>query len=129
MEDDLDGIAGGTKEAQPWLSHFYFGDAGAPGAAPAGNGGPTLAGGPAPGLRDMVKDRLEAIDPRAINSIPLGVDEDGKDVVVRVGRYGPYLSREGQTAAVPEGIAPDELTVAKALELLRLHQRRQGAGG
>lgn len=99
MEDDLDGIAGGTQEAQPWLSKFYFGN------------GET-------GLRDMVKDRLEDIDPRAINSIPLGTDPDGKEVVVRVGRYGPYLSRDGETAAVPEGLAPDELTVEKALELL-----------
>ncbi|MGI8806428.1 MAG: topoisomerase C-terminal repeat-containing protein, partial [Acidimicrobiales bacterium] len=101
MEDDLDGIAGGTQEAQPWLSKFYFGN---------GNGGP--------GLRDMVKERLEAIDPRLINSIPLGTDPDGKEIVVRVGRYGPYLSRDGETAAVPEGIAPDELTVDKAMELL-----------
>ncbi|HEV2759176.1 MAG TPA: type I DNA topoisomerase, partial [Acidimicrobiales bacterium] len=101
MEDDLDGIAGGNQEAQPWLSKFYFGN---------DNGHP--------GLRDMVKERLEAIDPRAINSIPLGTDPDGKEVVVRVGRYGPYLSRDGETAAVPEGVAPDELTVDKALELL-----------
>ncbi len=104
MEDDLDGIAGGTQEAQPWLSKFYF-----------GNG---AAGSPQAGLKDMVKDRLEAIDPRLINAIPLGVDSEGKEVAVRVGRYGPYLSRDGATAAVPEGLAPDELTVEKALELL-----------
>jgi DNA topoisomerase-1 len=109
MEDDLDGIAGGTQEAQPWLSKFYFGSTDSPAGA-AGNGHP--------GLRDMVKDRLEAIDPRLINSIPLGTDPDGKEIVVRVGRYGPYLSRDGETAAVPEGVAPDELTVEKALELL-----------
>jgi DNA topoisomerase-1 len=109
MEDDLDGIAGGTQEAQPWLSKFYFGDAGS--SAAAADCGET-------GLRDMVKERLEAIDPRAINSIPLGTDPEGKEVVVRVGRYGPYLSRDGETAAVPEGLAPDELTVDKALELL-----------
>ncbi|MDQ2825481.1 MAG: DNA topoisomerase I, partial [Actinomycetota bacterium] len=109
MEDDLDGIAGGTQEAQPWLSKFYFGS-GDPSAAAADRA--------TPGLRDMVKDRLEAIDPRAINSIPIGADADGKEIVVRVGRYGPYLSRDGETAAVPEGIAPDELTVEKATELL-----------
>ena len=109
MEDDLDGIAGGSQEAQPWLSKFYFGSAGSSAAA-ADNG--------SPGLKDMVKDRLEAIDPRAINSIPLGTDTDGKEIVVRVGRYGPYLSRDGETAAVPEGIAPDELTIEKAVELL-----------
>src|SRR3954447_4178592 len=99
MEDDLDGIATGTEEAQPWLSKFYF-----------GNG--------QPGLKDLVKERLDQIDPRAINSIPIGADADGKEIVVRVGRYGPYLSRDGETAAVPEGIAPDELTVDKAVELL-----------
>ncbi|MDQ3898715.1 MAG: type I DNA topoisomerase, partial [Actinomycetota bacterium] len=99
MEDDLDEIATGSEEAQPWLSRFYF-----------GNG--------QPGLRDMVKQRLEQIDPRTINSIPIGTDQAGKEIVVRVGRYGPYLSRDGETAAVPEGIAPDELTVEKALELL-----------
>ncbi|HTJ75707.1 MAG TPA: type I DNA topoisomerase [Acidimicrobiales bacterium] len=99
MEDDLDGIATGTEEAQPWLSKFYF-----------GNG--------QPGLKDLVKERLDQIDPRAINSIPIGTDADGKEIVVRVGRYGPYLSRDGETAAVPEGIAPDELTVDKAVELL-----------
>jgi DNA topoisomerase-1 len=109
MEDDLDGIAGGSQEAQPWLSKFYFGNAASPAEA-AGNG--------QPGLRDMVKDRLEAIDPRAINSIPIGADADGKEIVIRVGRYGPYLSRDGETAAIPEGIAPDELTVDKAVELL-----------
>ncbi len=99
MEDDLDGIAAGAQEAQPWLSKFYF-----------GNG--------SPGLRDMVKERLESIDPRAINSIPIGTDADDKEIVIRVGRYGPYLSRDGETAAIPEGTAPDELTVEKAVELL-----------
>ncbi|MDQ4067914.1 MAG: DNA topoisomerase, partial [Actinomycetota bacterium] len=99
MEDDLDRIATGSEEAQPWLSRFYF-----------GNG--------QPGLKGMVEERLEQIDPRTINSIPIGTDPDGKEIVVRVGRYGPYLSRDGETAAVPEGIAPDELTVDKALELL-----------
>jgi DNA topoisomerase I len=103
MEDDLDGIATGSEEAEPWLSRFYFG---------GGNGNGQ------PGLRDMVKQRLEQIDPRTINSIPIGTDAEGKEIVVRVGRYGPYLSRDGETAAVPEGIAPDELTVEKALELL-----------
>jgi len=111
MEDDLDGIATGSEEAQPWLSKFYFGSTGA--SDEAATSGQI-------GLRDMVKDRLEAIDPRAINSIPIGADADGKEIVVRVGRYGPYLSRDGETAAVPEGIAPDELTVDKATELLAI---------
>ncbi len=108
MEDDLDRIATGSREAQPWLSSFYFGNGHPDRAAESGH----------VGLRDMVKERLEAIDPRAINSIPIGSDGDGKEIVVRVGRYGPYLSRDGETAAVPDGVAPDELTVEKAVELL-----------
>jgi DNA topoisomerase-1 len=38
--------------------------------------------------------------------------------VVRVGRYGPYLERDGQRVNVPDDIAPDELTAEKAEELL-----------
>jgi len=37
--------------------------------------------------------------------------------VVRVGRYGPYLERDGQRVNVPEDMAPDELTVERAEEL------------
>jgi len=37
---------------------------------------------------------------------------------VRVGRYGPYVERDGQRANVPEGTAPDELTPELASELL-----------
>ncbi|HEX2272740.1 MAG TPA: type I DNA topoisomerase [Acidimicrobiales bacterium] len=99
MEDDLDGIATGQEEAQPWLSRFYF-----------GNG--------RDGLKAMVDERLDAIDAKAVNSIPIGTDADGREIVVRVGRYGPYLSRGEETAAIPDDLAPDELTVERAEELL-----------
>jgi DNA topoisomerase I len=99
MEDDLDAIARGGEKRVPWLSKFYF-----------GNGGV--------GLKEMVSERLDDIDPRDVNSIPIGTDGHGREIAVRVGRYGPYLSRDGDTAPVPEGLAPDELTVDKALELL-----------
>ncbi|HEX2042458.1 MAG TPA: type I DNA topoisomerase [Acidimicrobiales bacterium] len=130
MEDDLDSIATGSEEAQPWLSRFYFGSGEknrlrSPDDQRSGDaneqenkGGSSSRPNGQPGLRDIVKERLEQIDPRTINSIPIGTDPDGKEIVVRVGRYGPYLSRDGETAAVPEGIAPDELTVDKAVELL-----------
>jgi DNA topoisomerase I len=99
MEDDLDGIAAGLEEAQPWLSRFYF-----------GNG--------SDGLKAMVDERLDAIDAKAVNSIPIGTDAEGREIVVRVGRYGPYLTRGEETAAIPEDLAPDELTVGSAEELL-----------
>jgi DNA topoisomerase-1 len=99
MEDELDDIAGGREEAHPWLRRFYF-----------GNG--------LPGLKTMVSERLGDIDAREVNSIHLGSDDQGREVVVRVGRYGPYLQRGEDRASVPEDLAPDELTLEKADELL-----------
>ncbi|MFG2114345.1 type I DNA topoisomerase [Streptomyces sp. NPDC048718] len=117
MEDDLDRIARGEAQAVPWLKRFYFGEGdgpGAGGAADAGNGDGDHLGG----LKELVTD-LGAIDAREISSFPVG---DG--IMLRVGRYGPYVERgekdqEGhQRADVPDDMAPDELTVAYAEELL-----------
>ncbi|WP_310726762.1 type I DNA topoisomerase [Streptomyces sp. N2A] len=118
MEDDLDRIARGEAQAVPWLRRFYFGegeDASAVGAASdAGNGDGDHLGG----LKELVTD-LGAIDAREISSFPVG-----EGIVLRVGRYGPYVERgekdsEGhQRADVPDDLAPDELTVAYAEELL-----------
>ena len=99
MEEDLDEIATGEEETVPWLKKFYF-----------GNG--------EIGLHDMVTVRIDEIDPRAVNSIPIGKDEQGRDVIVRVGRYGPYLQRDEDKASIPEDLPPDELTIAKAEEIL-----------
>ncbi|MFF3750495.1 type I DNA topoisomerase [Streptomyces sp. NPDC002018] len=116
MEDDLDRIARGEAQAVPWLRRFYFGegDDNAGIASGAGNGDGDHLGG----LKELVTD-LGAIDAREISSFPVG---DG--IMLRVGRYGPYVERgekdeEGhQRADVPEDLAPDELTVAYAEELL-----------
>ena len=95
MEDALDDIASGEAERVPWLRRFYFGADGEE------------------GLKEMVSD-LSDIDARDVSSFPLA----GTDIVVRVGRYGPYLERDGQRVNVPEGTAPDELTPDYAAELL-----------
>ncbi|MFD4113375.1 type I DNA topoisomerase [Streptomyces niveus] len=122
MEDDLDRIARGEAQSVPWLKRFYFGTeddsdgaaAVATAAAAAGNGDGDHLGG----LKELVTD-LGAIDAREISSFPIG---DG--IMLRVGRYGPYVERgekdaEGhQRADVPEDLAPDELTVEYAEELL-----------
>ena len=100
MEDDLDRIASGDEHRVEWLGRFYFGDG--PGAADASS----------LGLHELVSD-LSAIDAREINSLEIG---DG--IVLRVGRYGPYLERDGQRASVPDELAPDELTLERAEELL-----------
>jgi DNA topoisomerase I len=108
MEDDLDDIAAGTAASTDWLTRFYFGsDAGH-------EGGVARAGG----LKHLVNERLGEIDAREVNSIPLGDADDGLPVVVRVGRYGPYIQHGESRASVPDDLPPDELTIGKALELL-----------
>ncbi|MET7697641.1 type I DNA topoisomerase [Streptomyces sp. NPDC005485] len=114
MEDDLDRIARGEARAVPWLRRFYFGEGAEGGAADAGNGDGDHLGG----LKELVTD-LGAIDAREVSSFPVG-----NDIVLRVGRYGPYIERgekdseNHQRADVPEDLAPDELTVELAEELL-----------
>ncbi|MFI5522581.1 type I DNA topoisomerase [Streptomyces platensis] len=115
MEDDLDRIARGEAQSVPWLRRFYFGEGhGEGGAADAGNGDGDHLGG----LKELVED-LGAIDAREISSFPVS-----DDIKLRVGRYGPYVERgekdaEGhQRADVPDDLAPDELTVEYAEELL-----------
>ena len=100
MESDLDRIAAGEADRVEWLAGFYFGRDGAE------------------GLQTLVQD-LGEIDARQINSIELG-----EGITLRVGRYGPYLEgppeKEGgqaRRASVPDDIAPDELTLARAEEL------------
>jgi DNA topoisomerase-1 len=70
------------------------------------------------GLHQAVIDRLGEIDAREVNSIPLGNDGDGTPVVVRVGRFGPYLQRGEDRVSIPADLAPDELSLERALELL-----------
>ncbi len=101
MEEALDVIARGEGEVEKWLHSFYFGNGTA-------------------GLRELVSDdELARIDPRSVSTIPIGADGDGRQVVVRVGRFGPYVQREeSETASLPPDIAPDELSVDLALELI-----------
>src|SRR6202044_985731 len=76
MEDALDEIARGEAERVPWLRRFYFGT--------------DDPGHDDPGLKALVSD-ISDIDARDVSSFPLA----GSDIVVRVGRYGPYLERDG----------------------------------
>ncbi len=99
MEDDLDEIAGGGAKSGPYLKRFYL-----------GNG--------ELGLRDLVADRLEKIDAREVCSVPLAKDASGRAVILRVGKYGPFIERGEDRAGVPEDLPPDELTLEKAEALL-----------
>jgi DNA topoisomerase-1 len=102
MEDALDDIAGGSAERAAMLHRFWFG----------GNGDP--------GVKPLV-DGLGEIDARGVSTFDLPDPEHGEPsgVVVRVGRYGTYVEdADGARADVPDDLPPDELTVARARELL-----------
>ncbi|TFD49304.1 type I DNA topoisomerase [Cryobacterium frigoriphilum] len=103
MEDDLDRIAGGEADRLDWLTSFYFGS------------------DKHRGLRQVI-DNLGEIDARTINSVV--IDDE---ITLRIGKYGPYLEVAVPGAApdapprrvnIPPELAPDELTAAKARELI-----------
>ncbi|WP_032373810.1 type I DNA topoisomerase [Rhodococcoides fascians] len=130
MEDDLDAIAGGRERRGDWLQSFYFGgETGAEGSV-ARSGG----------LKKMVGQNLEDIDARTINSIRLFDDSEGREIHVRVGRYGPYLERMvkndddpdgdpiSQRANLPDDLPPDELTIDFAEKLFATPQEGRKLG-
>lgn len=102
IEEDLDAIARAERQKQDWLHDFYFGD----------------EDDALPGLKRLVEENLDAIDAAEINTFPIGTDANGETVVVKPGKYGPYVKRGEDTASVPDDLAPDELTVELALQLL-----------
>jgi DNA topoisomerase-1 len=98
MEEDLDRIANGEEDRITWLTKFFFGTEGNP------------------GLEALAAD-LGAIDAQQINTMKMG-----EDIEIRVGRYGAYIQKgvgdERKFANIPETMAPDELTLQVAIDLL-----------
>jgi DNA topoisomerase-1 len=52
--------------------------------------------------------------------------QKGGPVVVKSGRYGPYVSHDGVNATIPKDKSPDALTMAEAVELLAARAERLG---
>ncbi|MBV7282439.1 type I DNA topoisomerase [Corynebacterium sp. TAE3-ERU30] len=125
MEDELDDIAVGNEDGHHWLSDFYFGN-----KAASENTAESIAR--SGGLKSLIDDNLESIDARSVNSLTLFDDEQGRPIVVRVGRYGPYLERvvgtqsdgspEYQRANLPDSTTPDEITLEAAEKLFATPQ-------
>ncbi|MBP2333702.1 type I DNA topoisomerase [Corynebacterium freneyi] len=127
LEDELDEIAAGSEDRTRWLTGFYFGD-----SEEHGSGGADAIAARG-GLKNIIDVNLEAIDARRVNSLHVFDDADGNPIVVRVGRYGPYLERVRpgagesgadlvQRANVPESMTPDELDLETAEKLLAMPQ-------
>ena len=107
MEDDLDQIASGQGNSVDWLTRFYFG------SDQGKEGGLARQGG----LKALTSERLDEIDAREVNSLRIGHTAEGEEVIVRVGKYGPYVQIGEKRASLPDDLAPDELTPALAVEL------------
>jgi len=102
MEDFLDSISRQEVEHIQYLNAFYF-----------GNG--------KPGLKQDLKSKEAEIDPRRMSRFLIGTPTAGEhrdEVVLRVGKYGPFLEQGERRASLPDGMCPDELTLTRALELL-----------
>ncbi len=119
MESDLDAIAGGEREATPWLRSFYFGREPGPGGAGRR------------GLQSLVGEGIDDIDARAVCSLLLGEDEAGREVAVRVGRYGPYIQAgdDGERVSLEDSMPPDELTLERAVSMLESVPEQSGPLG
>ena len=107
MEDYLDAISRGEAGHLEYLRHFYFGDGD-------------------PGLKDQLHEKIKEVDARDIGRFEIGTPTDGdyrEPILVRVGRYGPFLEQGERRATIPADTPPDELTIARALELLEQSQR------
>jgi DNA topoisomerase-1 len=103
MEDDLDEISRGERESIAFLKQFYYGDRKHRGLLPAVEHGAEKADYPV---------------------LDLGTDpESGESIRIRIGRFGPFVQvaegGPGRTASLPEDVAPADLTIDKALELVR----------
>ena len=104
MEEILDKISNGEKDWLEFLAEFYRGD------------------GKHPGLEHLVEDKGQAIE---YPIIELGIDpESNLPIRVRIGRYGPFLQMgsqadNGPRASLPEDLAPADLTLEKAIALLK----------
>ncbi|MGH9140710.1 MAG: type I DNA topoisomerase, partial [Vicinamibacterales bacterium] len=103
MEEDLDQISRGEREWLDFIKQFYRGDRSHR------------------GLEEAVKEAQENAEYPLID---VGIDpESGDKVRVRIGRYGPFLQQgdggPGKTAGLPLTQAPADLTVEKAMKLIR----------
>ncbi len=96
MENDLDSIARGEMQALPFMHDFYFGN------------------DKDDGLQDMLDDPVDI--PRAC-IVPLN-GKDGDELIIRIGKFGPYVQQGEERRNIPVDLALGDITIEKAMELL-----------
>jgi DNA topoisomerase-1 len=106
MEDELDAISRGEAKHVAYLKNFYFGN------------GTT-------GLKQMLANKVAEVDARDVSSIRIPMPTGSEELVVRVGRYGPFIQSGERRASLPDDLAPDELTQEKIQELLSHAERAE----
>jgi DNA topoisomerase I len=114
MEDHLDEISRNERENLRYLRGFYHGGKDADDDLPSG-------------LKPLLESKIDEIDPRVACSYPLGEPLTGdhrEPIVVRVGKFGPFVEQGARKASIPDSMAPDEINVGSALDLLE----KQAAG-
>src|SRR5207249_5580622 len=106
MEEDLDEISRGERESIEFLREFYYGD-----------------------KKKKHRGLLGAVEKGEENAdypvLDLGTDpSSGEPVRIRIGRFGPFVQvaegGPGRTASLPDDIPPADLSLDKALELVRV---------
>jgi DNA topoisomerase-1 len=105
MEDLLDEISRGEFESNQYLSDFYFGK----------------ESNPHPGLKPQLDSKIQEIDPRDLSRFSLGTPQAGEfrdEIMVRVGKFGPFIEHGERKASIPQDMPPDELTQERALTML-----------
>ncbi|MDO9008357.1 MAG: topoisomerase C-terminal repeat-containing protein, partial [Thiobacillus sp.] len=50
--------------------------------------------------------------------------DDGKDITVRSGRYGPYVKHGSTNATLPKDITPEDITLEEALSLIAAREAK-----
>ena len=122
MEDQLDAISRGELGHLKYLKEFYFGTpADGTGSSEKKSGGVSPPANAMAGLKPLLNHKTEKIDARSVNTFPLETPveyADAEPLVVRVGKFGPYVQQGERTGTLPEDLPPDELTYEKALEFL-----------
>ena len=95
MEDGLDAISRGEKEATPFMKDFYFGTEGQT------------------GLETMLDDKVDIGKACSVQ-----FENDGEPIEIRVGQYGPFIQQGEIRKSIPQNIFLGDINIDKALEIL-----------